>query len=388
VVVAGGAVVLVVVGGGAVVEVVVAGGAVVLVVVGGGAVVEVVVAGGAVVLVVVGGGAVVEVVVAGGAVVLVVDGGVVDDVVVASVVVLVDVVLVLVSVLEVVDVLVVDVSVVVVLDVVVGIVVVDVLVVEVVDVVVVTVVVDVLVVVVTIVVLVDVDVVTVVVLVVVVTVVVLVDVVVVEASVVEVVLQIGASHASAQLTTAPQVLTGGNGSSHLSVNTGLQLTTPFLLVFLQSTHPGRPQRELMSARLISLRQAPGSVSRPSSRAKSFSTGFQHCRKRPALAAPSHGHLASMLARTEATAAGSGHLETVSHLNFARAFGATASVAAAKSAIRRESRPRFRGAADTRAPIARGPHVSPGRDDPAYLRGTVRRQRACGTPRAAAGRRRS
>jgi hypothetical protein len=76
-------------------------------------------------------------------------------------------------------------------------------------------------------------------------------VVVVEASVVDVVLHDNGLQASAQLTMTPQASMGGNGSSHLSANTGLQRTTPFLLVFLQSTYPGRPQRELVSARLIS-----------------------------------------------------------------------------------------------------------------------------------------
>lgn len=261
------------------------------------------------VVVEVDGGADVDVEVDGTVVLVLVVGGSVVDEVDGSVVVVVEVVLVVVD--STVD------------DVVVTTVVV---VVEVVDV---TVVVDVVVVLVTVVVLVEVVDVSVVLdeLVVV-----LVDVVDVEARLVEVVLQARGLQASAHDTATPHESAGGNGSSHLSPNAGRHVTTPRLLVLRQSTYPGRPQRELTSARLISFWQALGTRAAPSARASSFNTGRAHRLKRLALADPSQGHSTSMAARSCSTAAGSGHAESVSQRNAAHAPGTTARNTAGSAAV--------------------------------------------------------
>jgi hypothetical protein len=158
-----------------------------------------------------------------------------------------------------------------------------------------------------------------------------VEVVVVDVSVVEVVAQTSGIHASAQLRTIPHESTGGKPSAHLSVNLGLQLTTPCLLIDLQSTYPGRPQSELTSACLTSFRHAFDSSAAPRSRASRFSTGVQHCLYRWALAAPSQVHSASMAARTSATAVGLVHRDATPHLNAARALGTIASMIAIVSA---------------------------------------------------------
>ena len=176
--------------------------------------------------------------------------------------------------------------------------------------------------------------------------------------------------ASAQLTRTPQRFTGGNGSSHLSAKTGLQLTTSCLLVLRQSRYPGLPQRELVSARLISFWQAFGITVGPSTFAVSFTSGLKHCLKRSAFAAPSHGHASSTAARTAVTASGSGHLVPTPHLNLASACDAIATTAIAIVSIM---------CLMFRRRISRAARYSPGRS-------ALTQVRACEIRRATAGRR--
>jgi hypothetical protein len=100
--------------------------------------------------------------------------------------------------------------------------------------------------------------------------------VVVEATVVDVVLQLSGWQASAQVSTSPHGLVGGNASSHLSANFGLQSTAPCLLVPRHSTNPGRPQRELTSARFTSFWHDRGKAAFPTSRVNALRTRDQHC----------------------------------------------------------------------------------------------------------------
>jgi hypothetical protein len=156
-------------------------------------------------------------------------------------------------------------------------------------------------------------------------------------SVVEVVGHGGGSQASAQLVKAWHSLPGGRTSKHFAAVLATQ-PSPFWPDVRQSTNPGRPQREFTSARFTYFTQPLGNSVLPSSFATRFKTGRQQRLYRPALAIPSHMHSASIVARTCATIAGSGHPESASHMNAAPALATVprtpASAAKAKaSAVR-------------------------------------------------------